>query len=55
MFRHIKAITNNLQYGGLTYLIDSDGTECTDRDSIEVACLKENQAWFNQACNNPFL
>jgi len=54
-FRHIKAINNNLQYGGLTYLIDSDGKECTDWESIEVACLQENQARFNQASDTPFL
>jgi len=32
-----------------------DGKECTDRDSIEVACLQENQAQFNQASDTPFL
>jgi len=37
------------------YIIDLDGTECTDQDAIEVACLKENQAQFNQACDTPFL
>ena len=55
MFRHNKAITKNLQYGGLTHVIDLDGTECNTREEIEEACLKENQACFDQARDTPFL
>jgi len=37
------------------YIINSDGTECSNREEIEAACLKENQACFNQVHNTPFL
>jgi len=39
----------------LTYIIDLDGMECSTRDSMEAACLKENQARFDQAHKTPFL
>jgi len=55
MFCHIKAITKNLQYRGLTHIINLNGMECNNQEAIEAACLKENQACFDQACDTPFL
>jgi len=37
------------------HVIDSDGKECNTWEEIEEACLKENQACFNQARDTPFL
>jgi len=32
-----------------------DGNECHSKESIENACLQENQACFNQASDTPLL
>jgi len=36
-------------------VVTPDGQECTSREAIEAACLKENQVCFDQAKNTPFL
>jgi len=56
LFRHIRAIlqTDQRQHG-LTYVIDPDGNECHSKESMENACLKENQTRFNQALDTPLL
>jgi len=36
-------------------VLTPDGHECHTKDSIEMACLSENQARFNQANDTPLL
>jgi len=43
------------QYGGLAMVMTPDGNECHSKESIENACLQENQACFNQASDTPLL
>jgi len=49
VYRQIRTIHQpDRQYGRLTMVLTPDGCECHTKDSIEMACLSENQASFNQ-------
>jgi len=56
LFRRIQSILQTDQrMQGLSYVIDPAGTECNTKDSMEQACLHENQQRFNQAADTPLL
>jgi len=55
-YRCICAINQlDRQHGRLMMVLTPDRNECHTKDSIEQACLVENQAHFNQASDTPLL